>query len=236
MTALRTLLNHTKLLASPFQFRNTQLSCKLQPAVVGLLFNSQQTREMSRVKRRFTHPPYWHHLKNVERNDENITAENKSFVQEVIQEKYSQISPINAEELEKTEWTPKTIRSGVIAKNIGSYPLWKKDGSAVYCTLLQVLDNHVIRYIPPEKYVTTLAGSKKFKNRKPMGCLVVGAEATNPEKFSKQYCSLFTEAGVMPKKRLARFLITPNSALLPSTPLSANHFLVGQTVDVYGKT
>lgn len=91
MTALRTLLNHTKLLASPFQFRNTQLSCKLQPAVLGYarhsLFEStfvhlfiakiihhlylsissllQQTREMSRVKRRFTHPPYWHPLKNV---------------------------------------------------------------------------------------------------------------------------------------------------------------------------
>jgi len=132
----------------------------------------------------------------------------------VIQEKYSQISPINAEELEKTEWTPKTIRSGVIAKNIGSYPLWKKDGSAVYCTLLQVscfvslisfltclqflvcfslqvLDNHVIRYIPPEKYVTTLAGSKKFKNRKPMGCLVVGAEATNPEKVSPDVSEVF---------------------------------------------
>jgi len=234
ITALRTFLSN-KLLASPFQLRNAQLSCKHQPLVLGL-FNSQQTREMSRVKRRFTHPPYWHKLKNVQRNDESISSENKSFVQEAIQEKYSKISPINAEELEKSEWNPKTVRSGVIARNIGNYPLWKKDGSAVYCTLLQVLDNHVIRYIPPEKYATTLAGEKKFRNKKPLGCLVVGAEATNPERFSKQYCDLFTEAGLMPKKRLARFLITPNSALLPSTPLNAGHFLVGQVVDVYGKT
>ena len=50
--------------------------------------------------------------------------------------------------------------------------------------LLQVLDNHVIRYIPPEKYATTLAGEKKFRNKKPLGCLVVGAEATNPERVS----------------------------------------------------
>lgn len=163
MTALRTLLNYSKLLASPFQFRNTQLSCKLQPAVVGL-FNMQQTREMSRVKRRFTHPPYWHQLKNVNRNDQDITPENKSFIQEAIQDKYSQVSPINAEELEKSEWDQKTVRSGVIARNIGNYPLWKKDGSAVYCTLLQVLDNHVIRYIPPEKYATTLMGAKKIQN------------------------------------------------------------------------
>ena len=74
----------------------------------------------------------------IQRNDESISSENKSFVQEAIQEKYSKISPINAEELEKSEWNPKTVRSGVIARNIGNYPLWKKDGSAVYCTLLQV--------------------------------------------------------------------------------------------------
>ena len=46
----------------------------------------------------------------------------------------------------------------------------------------QVLDNHVIRYIPPEEYVKTMRGAIHFKNRKPLGCLVVGAQATNPEK------------------------------------------------------
>lgn len=50
------------------------------------------------------------------------------------------------------------------------------------------------------------------------------------------YCNLFAEAGVMPKKRLARFIITPDAALPPGTPLSAGHFVVGQAVDVYGKT
>ena len=54
--------------------------------------------------------------------------------------------------------------------------------------------------------------------------------------FTKQYCNLFADAGLMPKKRLARFLITPNAALPPCTPLTANHFVVGQHVDVYGKT
>jgi hypothetical protein len=46
----------------------------------------------------------------------------------------------------------------------------------------QVLDNHVIRYIPPEEYVKTSRGAIHFKNKTPLGCLVVGAEATNPEK------------------------------------------------------
>ena len=40
----------------------------------------------------------------------------------------------------------------------------------------------------------------------------------------------------MPKKILARFLITPDAALPPCTALTANHFDVGQFVDVYGKT
>jgi large subunit ribosomal protein L3 len=44
------------------------------------------------------------------------------------------------------------------------------------------LDNHVIRYIPPEEYGNTQRGARQFRNRKPLGCLVVGAEATNPEK------------------------------------------------------
>ena len=45
----------------------------------------------------------------------------------------------------------------------------------------QVLDNHVVRYIPPEDYVKTTLGDKRFRNKTPLGCLVVGAEACNPE-------------------------------------------------------
>lgn len=40
----------------------------------------------------------------------------------------------------------------------------------------------------------------------------------------------------MPKKRLARFLVTPNAALPAGTPLFAGHFVVGQAVDIIGKT
>nr|CAG4637064.1 EOG090X07HN [Ceriodaphnia reticulata]SVE72981.1 EOG090X07HN [Ceriodaphnia reticulata] len=172
------------------------------------------------------------------KEDEKISADNQRFMREVIQDKYRNKSPIKSSELDiaKTEWDPKTKRSGVIARNIGVYHMWQKDGTKVICTLLHVLDNHVIRYIPPEEYVTTLMGAKHFKNRKPLGCLVVGAEATNPEKFTRQYCNLFAEAGLMPKKRLARFIITPNAALPPCTPITAGHFVIGQAVDVYGKT
>ena len=40
----------------------------------------------------------------------------------------------------------------------------------------------------------------------------------------------------MPKKRLSRFIVTPDAVLPPGTPLTAGHFVVGQAVDVRGKT
>lgn len=40
----------------------------------------------------------------------------------------------------------------------------------------------------------------------------------------------------MPKKMLRRFLITSEAVIQPGTPLNANHFKVGQFVDVRGFT
>ena len=50
-----------------------------------------------------------------------------------------------------------------------------------------MLDNHVVRYTPPEEYVKTLRGEKMFRNKNPLGCLVVGAESMNPEKVSEHF-------------------------------------------------
>nr|CAG4638493.1 EOG090X07HN [Cyclestheria hislopi] len=208
----------------------------LLPTCSGLFSNAEQIREMSRVKRRTTHPPYYHMMKNRQKTDDRLTLENEGFIKEFITEKYAKTSPLKGIDVPTGEWHPKTVRSGVIAKNIGIIPLWKTDGRRVLCTLLQVMDNHVIRYVPPEEYAKTLTGNKKIKNKIPMGCLVVGAEATDPQKFTRQYCNLFSEVGLMPKKRLTRFLITPNAAIPPCTPLTAGHFHIGQYVDVYGKT
>lgn len=123
-----------------------------------LFFNHEQIREMSRVKRRHTHPPYWHHMKNVQvretllssvsinglhffigqKKNDPLSSDNQRFIREIIEDKYSSVSPVKGVETVKAEWTPKSRRSGVIARNIGIYPLWQKDGSRVLCTLLQV--------------------------------------------------------------------------------------------------
>ena len=41
--------------------------------------------------------------------------------------------------------------------------------------------------------------------------VVVGSGSTDPQKFTKDYCGLFTDSGVMPKRHLARFPVTSNS-------------------------
>ncbi|KAF4517224.1 hypothetical protein B566_EDAN005278 [Ephemera danica] len=43
-------------------------------------------------------------------------------------------------------------------------------------------------------------------------------------------------SGLAPKKILSRFLVSPEAAIQPGTPLVANHFKVGDIVDVHGFT
>merc|ERR1712098_965953 len=55
------------------------------------------------------------------------------------------------------------------------------------------------------------------------GMLVVGSHSTDPQKYTKDYCGLFTDAGLMPKRFLARFPVTENALIQPGTSLPASH-------------
>ncbi len=101
-----------------------------------------------------------------------------------------------------------------------------------------------MKYISPEDFSKTIVAEKRNLPRitrpKPpstsLGCLVVGALSTDPQKYTKDYCGLFTDSGVMPKKILARFPVSPNAIIQPGTPLNAAHFEPGNFVDVIGRT
>lgn len=99
---------------------------------------------------------------------------------------------------------------------------------------IQVLDNHVIKYYPPGEYQP--GRERPVPVRNPKGCLLIGAEATDPTQLTKEYCGLFKHSGVVPKKHLARFYISPEAMLPVGTPLGVLHFQVGNVVDVRGKT
>lgn len=79
--------------------------------------------------------------------DERLTEDNKQFLDEVVQDKYgsstgTKLSPLKIDPIEPTveiDWQKHGMkRTGLIAKKIGVYPLWLKNGKKVSSTLLQV--------------------------------------------------------------------------------------------------
>ena len=101
----------------------------------------------------------------------------------------------------------------------------------------------MIRYIPPEDFEKTTVAQRRARptvNKRTKSIswpsLVVGALSADPQKFTKDYCGLFTDSGVMPKKLMARFPVSSNAVVQPGTPLYASHFQPGQFIDVKGKS
>ncbi|XP_074645135.1 large ribosomal subunit protein uL3m-like [Tubulanus polymorphus] len=170
----------------------------------------------------------------------DVTDENKEFLKEVVADRFQggynhENSPLIDEPWERHQWTPKTKRTGVIAVKIGIIPQWTKSGRKFYCTLLQVIDNHVIKYTAPEDVPPTPYYKKQFWYGK-RGVVEVGALSTSPHLFTKSYYQKFLEAGVAPKRQVTRYAVTPDAAIKPGTPLTVNHFQVGDYVDVQAKT
>ncbi|XP_034945669.1 39S ribosomal protein L3, mitochondrial [Chelonus insularis] len=188
------------------------------------------------------HPPWLPKQLRVPYNEE-LTAENRDFIKEVVESKYGEkdhlsgsTSPLKIEPIEpRQEWTPTSRRCGLIAKKIGVYPMWLKDGSRVTSTLLHICDNHVIKYIPPEEWNPMVRSKHNIPKRK-LGCLIIGAESADPQKFTKEYCGMFIESGVMPTNAISRFAVSPDAAIQPGTPLYAAHYKPGDYIDIRGKT
>lgn len=208
--------------------------------------NVTQIREKNILNRPRLRNPFWFVRKERTVHNDLISPENSNFVKEVLHDKfgppalikgvpsYKNSTLIKVDEQPNVEWELGNRRTGVIARKIGQYPLWKKDGTKIRTTLLQIVDNHVIRYFAPGEYEPTQKPNVKNLNK--YGCLLVGAESTDPTMLTKDYCGLFKDSGVMPKKVLSRFIVSPTAALLPGTPLNVSHFRVGDFVDVRGKT
>ena len=175
------------------------------------------------------------------RYNEALTPENKEFLSEVVISRQGLLnwenkSPLNAELIQPiSEWTKRSKRTGLIGKKIGVYPMWLKNGKRVLSTLLQIIDNEVVKYIPPETF-DPVVRTKHKQVRTKNGCLVVGAVNVDPQLITKEYYGIFNTAGVTPKKMLMRFIISPDAVLQPGTPLTAAHFKPGEFLDIRGKT
>ncbi|KAJ0181990.1 hypothetical protein K1T71_002712 [Dendrolimus kikuchii] len=186
-------------------------------------------------------PPYWYEQKERVITEDFLTKDNEDFLQEILQDRLQKLptqdSPLILDQVDQTvQWNQYTRRTGLIARKIGNYPMWTKDGKRMLTTLLQVNDNHVIKYIPPDEFNPMIIKNKKWKENKRLGCLLVGSENIDPSMVTKQYCGLFNTIGMLPKRHLYRFMVSPESALPPGTPLFATHFRVGDHIDVRAKT
>merc|ERR1711881_727197 len=87
------------------------------------------------------------------------------------------------------------------------------------CTLIQIPDNHVLRYFPRDEF-----------NGREAACIVGAGNGLGLMKneIYNEYCR---DAGVPIKSKCFRFRCTEDAALLPGTRIHIGHFRVGDYVD-----
>ena len=114
------------------------------------------------------------------------------------------------------------MRTGLLAQKLGMTRIFAADGNHVPVTVLKVDHCQVIAVRTDEtngyNAVQLGVGTAKVKN------------------VSKAQRGHFAKAKVEPKKKLAEFRVSKENLLEVGAELSAEHFVVGQFVDVVGTT
>jgi large subunit ribosomal protein L3 len=112
------------------------------------------------------------------------------------------------------------MRSGVIAQKLGMTRVFTDAGEHVPVTVLKLDNCQVVAHRTAEKngYVALQlgVGTRKVKN------------------VSKAMRGHFAAAKVEPKRKLAEFRVSPDAVIPVGAELMADHFVVGQYVDVTG--
>ena len=112
------------------------------------------------------------------------------------------------------------MRSGVIAQKMGMSRIFTESGEHVPVTVLRLGNCQVVAHRTKDKngYVAVQlgAGSRKFKN------------------VGKAERGHFAIAKVEPKRTLAEFRVDENGLIPVGAEITADHFVIGQFVDVTG--
>ncbi|MBX6368679.1 MAG: 50S ribosomal protein L3 [Rhodospirillales bacterium] len=112
------------------------------------------------------------------------------------------------------------MRTGLIAQKLGMTRLFTEEGNHVPVTVLKVENCQVVAQRTEEKdgYVA----------------LQLGVGRRKPKNVTKPMRGHFAKAKVEPKRVLAEFRVTPDAVVEVGAELGADHFVVGQFVDVTG--
>ena len=114
------------------------------------------------------------------------------------------------------------MRSGIIAKKLGMSRVFTDAGDHVPVTVLQVEGCQVVAHRTQEKNGYT--------------ALQLGVGKAKVKNVSKAERGRFAVAHVEPKMRLAEFRVAEDKMLPVGAEITADHFAVGQYVDVTGVT
>lgn len=114
------------------------------------------------------------------------------------------------------------MRTGVIAKKLGMTRLFKDDGTHVPVTVLHLDEVRVVaaKTVETDGYCAVQLGIGK-------------AKAKNVSKGQKGH---FAKAKVEPAMKLVEFRVAEDAVLEAGAGISADHFSIGQFVDVAGVT
>ncbi|MCL2469749.1 MAG: 50S ribosomal protein L3 [Alphaproteobacteria bacterium] len=111
-----------------------------------------------------------------------------------------------------------TRRTGLLAVKLGMTRLFNESGKHVPITLLKLEDCQVVGVRTAEKdgYTAVVVGSGKAKTK-------------NVSKAARGH---FAKAQIEPKKKIVEFRTSSDALPAPGAVLAADHFVVGQYVDV----
>ena len=112
------------------------------------------------------------------------------------------------------------MRSGVLAQKVGMTRLFTETGEHVPVTVLRLGNCQVVGHRTKEKngYVALQVGSGQRK----------------VQRTTKADRGHFAVAKVEPKRKLAEFRVTQDALIPVGAEIQADHFVVGQFVDVTG--
>ncbi len=112
------------------------------------------------------------------------------------------------------------MRTGVIAQKVGMSRIFTDDGSDVPVTVLRLDNCQVVAVKTTESHG--------------YNAVQLGAGAAKVKNVSKAMRGHFAKARVEPKRKVAEFRVGSDALLDVGDEITADHFVVGQAVDVAG--
>ncbi len=112
------------------------------------------------------------------------------------------------------------MRTGLITRKMGMTRVFTEDGSHVPVTVLKVDDLQVVAH--------------RTEGKDGYNALQLGCTAAKVKNVTKAQRGHFAKAKVEPKRHVVEFRISGDAFVDVGAQLSADHFTVGQYVDVTG--